>query len=104
MNKKLKKEWVKALRSGDFKQGTNKLRDLNNNYCCIGVLCKVANIKARKSENGYRFDGLIATLSQHFSRQLKLSIHHQNRLIYMNDSENKTFEQIANWIEKNDKI
>lgn len=34
--------WAEALRSGDYKQGTDTLfnRD-NNTYCCLGVLCNV---------------------------------------------------------------
>lgn len=41
MNKKVKELWVKALRSGDYKQGTGTLRDQNNNFCCLGVLCNI---------------------------------------------------------------
>jgi hypothetical protein len=29
--------WTAALRSGDYKQGINTLRDCNNNFCCLGV-------------------------------------------------------------------
>lgn len=31
--------WVKALRSGEYEQGRGVLRDHNNRYCCLGVLC-----------------------------------------------------------------
>lgn len=42
MDKKLKDKWVKALRSGNYKQGKNKLRSLEDNcFCCLGVLCDV---------------------------------------------------------------
>ena len=34
--------WIKALRSGDFRQGQNWLRS-NGSYCCLGVLAKVTN-------------------------------------------------------------
>src|SRR5574338_724199 len=33
------KEWIDALRSGKYQQGTRKLRGINNDYCCLGVLC-----------------------------------------------------------------
>jgi hypothetical protein len=46
MNKKIKKLWVKALRSGDYTQGTGSLRDSENNFCCLGVLC---NLHAKAS-------------------------------------------------------
>ena len=36
------KKWVKALRSGDYKQGSRKLVDDNDNFCCLGVLCNIA--------------------------------------------------------------
>jgi hypothetical protein len=38
------KKWVKALRSGKFKQGTNFLKtSVKNkvNHCCLGVLCEL---------------------------------------------------------------
>ena len=40
--KQIRKAWVKALRSGKYKQGRNKLRNKNNEYCCLGVLCELA--------------------------------------------------------------
>jgi hypothetical protein len=41
MNKEIKAKWVKALRSGQYKQGRNKLRSANNEFCCLGVLCNL---------------------------------------------------------------
>lgn len=50
MNKRIKKLWIKALRSGKYKQARDKLRAKNNGdyaYCCLGVLeqirCEVDN-------------------------------------------------------------
>lgn len=40
MNKKVKAKWVKALKSGEFKQGKNTLKN-NGKYCCLGVLCEL---------------------------------------------------------------
>lgn len=42
MKKEWADKWVKALRSGEFKQGIGALKDKNNNYCCLGVLCAIA--------------------------------------------------------------
>lgn len=46
MNEDIKKEWVRRLRSKDYKQGQNVLRHepLNGptEYCCLGVLCEIA--------------------------------------------------------------
>jgi hypothetical protein len=39
MNKRIKARWVKALRSGRYKQGRNMLRTDDGKFCCLGVLC-----------------------------------------------------------------
>jgi hypothetical protein len=38
MNKEIKKLWVEALRSGEYKQARGRLRD-EDKFCCLGVLC-----------------------------------------------------------------
>jgi hypothetical protein len=38
MKPEIKKLWVDALRSGEYKQGQNALR-INDHFCCLGVLC-----------------------------------------------------------------
>jgi len=37
------KEWVKALRSGEYKQGQSYLRSRDGKFCCLGVLCDLTN-------------------------------------------------------------
>lgn len=44
MNQRVKLKWVKALRSGEFTQTTEKLRTATrkeHSYCCLGVLCEL---------------------------------------------------------------
>lgn len=41
MNAKVNKLWVKALRSGKYKQTKRMLRGDGNERCCLGVLCEV---------------------------------------------------------------
>ena len=41
MNKRIKKLWVAALRSGEYKQGRRRLRSDVNTFCCFGVLCNI---------------------------------------------------------------
>lgn len=41
MNQEIKKQWVEALRSGNYKQGDMLLRDTHDNFCCLGVLCDI---------------------------------------------------------------
>jgi hypothetical protein len=46
MNQEYKNEWVKALRSGEYEQGTGKLCSIDengkNSFCCLGVLYDLA--------------------------------------------------------------
>jgi hypothetical protein len=39
MKKTVMKKWVSALRSGKYKQGAGQLRDSDDQFCCLGVLC-----------------------------------------------------------------
>ncbi len=39
MDADLKKRWIEALESGDYKQGKGALRSHRDEYCCLGVLC-----------------------------------------------------------------
>lgn len=45
MNEEVKKLWIDALRSGEYKKGVGKLHKLfmtGDEFCCLGVLCDVA--------------------------------------------------------------
>lgn len=42
LTRKIKEDWLSALRSGKYQQGSGKLR-CNNYYCCLGVLACVLN-------------------------------------------------------------
>lgn len=39
MNQEIKNKWIAALKSGEYKQGKGRLRNLDNTFCCLGVLC-----------------------------------------------------------------
>ena len=85
MDKKLKAKWIKALRSGNFKQLKGRYYDRESNrYCCIGVLGRIAQ--------GDSYTG-----SGHATLETKLGEHCQE-LIDMNDS-GKSFKRIAAYIE-----
>ena len=51
MNPEIKKDWLEALRSGEYKQGEHTLRD-GDMYCCLGVLTDLYI----KSEEGIQND------------------------------------------------
>jgi hypothetical protein len=57
MNEEIRERWVRALKSGEYKQGYGRLR-IGNKYCCLGVLCDLA---ARDGiVNAHEEDGYIA--------------------------------------------
>ena len=112
MKKDIMKRWVKALRSGEFKQGGGALYK-DGNYCCLGVLCR---LHAR--ENNKRFSGedvsvdkgakkylgkadfpqgIVVKWAGLFLRDPRDSI--GNKLSVYNDDRECTFGEIADIIE-----
>ena len=57
MKKRIKERWLKALRSGKYKQGRRRLRieeDEGCSYCCLGVLTDLyIKSKAGKEVNAH---------------------------------------------------
>lgn len=49
MNKRIKKLWIKALRSGKFKQAQGWLHN-EEGYCCLGVLCEIYAQQTREGQ------------------------------------------------------
>ena len=107
MNKEIKDKWVKALRSGEYKQGRFYLQQ-DNLFCCLGVLCKVLDVPNFVSDyrnnttafnfgNEYSHAGLPTT----FCQNIELSDIEEGELINMNDELGKNFSQIADYIEAN---
>lgn len=111
MKKSIMEKWVKALRSGEYKQGKDRLRSKDDKFCCLGVLCNLhaqEHPEIAKHETnpltylnhaglpssevlewaGFRYDnecGWISTIG--------------TDLVTLNDT-GKSFKQIANIIEK----
>lgn len=52
--------WVKALRSGEYKQGQGQLRKYNS-FCCLGVACEIS---------GSSYEGDRAYPSQEIATQI----------------------------------
>ena len=50
------KKWIKALRSGEYKQSTKRLQT-DRGYCCLGVACKVLIPKEKQLLHQGRLDG-----------------------------------------------
>jgi len=122
MNSKVKKKWVKALRSSEYAQGKEFLCSVdpqtdNAKYCCLGVLIETVRgestwepvsddlRKTAKRDNflifltpkGKSDDGF---LSENFFNEVGLSESDARELARRNDR-GHTFKAIADWIEKN---
>jgi hypothetical protein len=127
MKKEIAKRWIKALRSGKYKQGQSFLKqyDTKNQprHCCLGVLCELYNESMKKNHkktlttktfdnvfgNGcVKFGGkedFLPTSVREWAgmktKDGKLDNHlFYHSLAYMNDF-GKTFKTISNTIEKN---
>ena len=104
--KEARSEWVKALRSGKYRQGTHVLRSpVDETYCCLGVACDLYadledNPMAKwEAGSGWMFLGHISTLPNKVVRWLGITRpSFSEHLSSMNDS-GKTFDEIASHIE-----
>lgn len=115
MDAQFKKDWIAALRSKEFKQGTGTLYNLyDNSYCCIGVACIVAG----RTKNEIIDRGLINAGLEEEASINETGIPSEligdaepgnliDTLIKMNDGweatgvKAHTFEEIADYIEVN---
>lgn len=115
MKKSIMKRWVKALRSGKYEQGTKALRNANNQFCCLGVLCDLSKKelhtrwKLALDGDTYRFKNQGGLLSNEVIEWSGIryenawswnSRGYRKSLIYLNDN-GWSFKNIANFIEKN---
>tara|TARA_Y100000310_G_scaffold244126_1_gene248812 strand:- start:552 stop:923 length:372 start_codon:yes stop_codon:yes gene_type:complete len=116
MNLKKFRKWLKALRSKKFKQGTKALCVTNSKgrtqYCCLGVYAHecideewedstlTTRPNAAKKVWGFR-SGPFRDMRTAFLPASEISVDAQQALIRMNDIERKSFEQIADHIERN---
>lgn len=90
MDAQLKTKWVKALRSGKYEQARYKLR-IGKALCCIGVCHKVATGKMPRLERG----------TYPIAMALGIDDSQFTMLVDMNDYAEKSFPEIADYIEKN---
>jgi hypothetical protein len=103
MKAELKSKWVEALRSGKYKQGRGLLKE-GAQYCCLGVLCKIAGIQGKRRSYGvYEFNGKAVMPSADTCRALGLPVETAGDLGSRNDS-GLSFSGIADYIEQNPEI
>jgi hypothetical protein len=105
---KLRRQWIAALRSGKFKQGTGFLKK-DGGYCCLGVLCEVAGVPSRRVAKGshtYTFEGQIYFPPLSVMHMVGLKTENgavdegQENLVLLNET-GSTFKEIATFIENN---
>mgnify|MGYP001601051672 CR=1 FL=1 len=110
MNLEIAKLWIEALRSGEYAQGFGRLRDKDNKFCCLGVLCNL-HAQAHPEIASSQLDPL-----KYLGRERNLpytvqkwvgfkSLHGGNpkgtSIVELNDKQRKSFRDIADWIEVN---
>lgn len=91
MTKELKNKWIKALESGNYKQCSGALQNAEGSNCCLGVLCRVMQIKHDNIDGG-SLSGI--ELPNVLPKGL------ETKLINMNDIKKKSFEEIAKFLRK----
>jgi hypothetical protein len=98
MEAQIKRKWVKALRSGRYKQTQGALMSGDAN-CCLGVLCRV--VRAKVSDGLFRWEGDEdwALLPEKLRKEVGLTRRDQHKLSVMNDN-GKSFIEIANYIQR----
>jgi len=115
MEKKLAMKWVRALRSGKFKQTKEKLRKETNDgkvgYCCLGVLATICKIEedvigAYGDLSGEEFSACDVKDCLGAPNEGSVKVRHGkgyfgfDSLAEANDG-GASFRAIATWIEKN---
>lgn len=102
MNPEAKVKWLKALRSGEYEQTTEILQN-KHGFCCLGVLCKVAEKDGLHVEHNE--DNALSgdTLTDQMEVNLWAQIPTPERamLMKLNDENGHSFEEIADYIERN---
>ena len=105
MNPELKQKWVDALTSGTYRQGRRALRDNDDCFCCLGVLCDIVDPGGWEKTPGSIYSYFIedgedndSVIPDPLREKLGLSLKDQQDLIDMNDEANRSFEEIAAFI------
>tara|TARA_R110000751_G_scaffold279698_1_gene382139 strand:- start:366 stop:710 length:345 start_codon:yes stop_codon:yes gene_type:complete len=111
MNNKIKKDWLKALRSGEYKQGQDYLCSVGNKFCCLGVLMDIEadgdwELMDGDSAWSFKVDGIsdrdgasMHMPNRSFHTRIGLTTNHARSLADKNDA-GYSFEEIADLIEE----
>lgn len=113
MNKEFVQKWIDALRSGKYIQGRGSLRIKKDDlfpkprYCCLGVACEIHPDVKLVNRGTYK----IISQNENFTTKipdgsnieedLGLNYSLTKNLMCMNDIQNFSFKEIADFIEEN---
>jgi hypothetical protein len=121
MNKRIKARWLRALRSGRYKQGTGNLQPVEGKFCCLGVLCDLhakstGGVWEHECGVGRQYLGADLTLPDEVWKwaglkrdnpRIRLVGRPGNKSVALSDlndgsnnERHRTFKQIANLIER----
>ena len=90
--------WLKKLRSGEYEQGTGRLRN-GCRFCPFGVLCDLASKDGGPEWNGFEFMGQPDRLRREVREFMGMTLAATKVLLNMNDIRGHSFNQIAEYIE-----
>lgn len=98
------KKWIKALRSGKYKQATQKLQDVGG-YCCLGLACEITIPKKyrRLNNRGCLVGGtpMDQDAAPNWLKFINDDFIHRTgtSIIEMNDNMRMSFDEIADVLE-----
>ena len=116
INPEIKREWLRELRSGKYRQGAKVLKTYDAEegayrYCPLGVLCDIA-LKREKvielSVNGVCFFGITPDDAIRYGSfpppeirtWVNINDETMEWIAYLHDNKNRTFGEIADFIEE----
>lgn len=101
MDQAIKAKWIAALRSGQYEQGQSFLRN-GDKYCCLGVLCDIIDSSkwTVDSFNYLSYDGRTQRLTDEMLKIVGFDPETQCLLMHLNDTYKKSFNNIADYIER----
>lgn len=94
-----REEWIEALESGKYKQGTKRMYNREDGtYCCLGVYLKLCGVDFSKYDTDdlekSSFASVVGNESIVMERRLNLDTQQQIRLANLNDK-GTSFASIA---------
>lgn len=101
-----KAKWIAALRSGEYKQGTDFLCSSDDKFCCLGVACDLLGVDWQQCPSGvWAANAKTSTLPPDLQYKLGLGptgflYPRGEALANLNDG-GKSFLEIADIIEQN---